>query len=233
MPPKDDKKEEKALVGRTVWDLIHDSESWPKWDQAMSRTAGFVLGVMDVAGAGLERLRGVAAKVGIKLEARGIEPKAIPERVGMSVLQAVVLEDRDEIRELWANLLVSAATGEEVDDYAIGIVKQLSPDAARLLPLITKDTNEPPPESGWMLLGLGKVVGDRMVLTDQPLPPAFSEVIPDRRRLELAVSRLEALGLVKPGSGAVVDHPGRTTIHRIVVLTRVGEFIVNLVGGDD
>jgi hypothetical protein len=210
---------DKPVVGRTLYDLIHESESGPKLDKAMSRVAGFVLGSMDVAGAGVERLKDLAKRVHAKLKMKGVEPKAIPERVGVPVLQAVVLEDREEIRELWANLLVGAATGEDVDDFYIGLVKQLNPNAAHTLHVAGlaymaagpyPNPHNSPACRGWR---------DRVDPTEHP---QLADMIPDKVQRVLSLDRLEALGLLR----RTADQPNRrmlstTAFHLLRILGEI------------
>ncbi|MEE8584479.1 MAG: Abi-alpha family protein [Acidobacteriota bacterium] len=61
-------------------------------------------------------------------EAKPVEPKIL-----FKVLEEASLEDDGYMREKWASLLASAATGRKVLPSFVSILSQLSPDEARLL----------------------------------------------------------------------------------------------------
>jgi hypothetical protein len=187
-----------VVVGRTWADLVHDSKTGPKLDAAMARVVDFVA---DVGGVAADRVRRVLGIVDQRLEAAGAEPKAIPERVGVPVLHEVALEDRGEIQELWTQLLVSAATGQDVDAYYIGLVKQLSPDAARVLIAATRGTvrvlNEHRGQGGAAIVPKTELDG----------LPEVQAAVPERDARSLAVHRLISLGLVLMPQGLYIISP--------------------------
>lgn len=177
-----------VVVGRTWADLMATSETGPKLDAAMARVVDFF--VNTSAGA-RERIARLFRRVDAQLEASGVEPKAIPERVALPVLEAASLEERDEIHDLWARLLAGAASGHEVDQFHINLVRQLNADAARVIVAartaafrfqLTRHTT-------------GRVADDISELDLRELPEVHS-AIPDEKRREAAVGRLIALGLM-------------------------------------
>lgn len=188
-------RDKPALIGRTWADLVHDSKTGPKLDAAMARVVDFMT---DVSGVAADRVRHVLGLVDRHLEAAQVEPRAIPERVGVPVMQEVALEEREEMHELWAALLTSVASGQDVDAYTIGLVKQLSPDAAMGLVMAGR---------AWAHAACA-FVGDipdrplgRMAHADLATYPDFLEAVPDDGRRFTAVARLVALGLLERSLG--------------------------------
>jgi hypothetical protein len=76
----------------------------------------------------------VAEKVEQYLAEANVEPKAIPARLLLPLVDSASLEDDETIQELWAQLLASAAQEPEAipPSYA-EMLKQLSPQQARIL----------------------------------------------------------------------------------------------------
>jgi hypothetical protein len=124
------------IVGRNRFDLLSEiifqSKTGTKLDAAFAR-------IVDWPG---DAIRWVTQKVRVRrlvrrtdqlLEESGMEPKAIPERVAIEVIENVAREDREELFELWARLMVGSARGEEVDAYHIDLIRKLDPSSARVL----------------------------------------------------------------------------------------------------
>lgn len=184
----------KPVVGRTWADLVAESETGPKLDAALARAVDFMT---NAPGRATERSKRLFRRVDESLEVSGIEPKAIPERVAIPVMNAAALEDRDEIHELWTRVLVGAAAGHDVDDYMIGLVRQLSPDAAQALRLAGMawaqafDGADP----------RGRDYHQRYQRADLVDFEPFVEAVPDDFCRSVAIARLQALGLVTSGMG--------------------------------
>ena len=68
-----------------------------------------------------------------KLEGSEEEAKPVEPKLLFQVLEKASLEDDDYLRDKWASLLASAATGRKVHPSFVSILSQLSPDEARIL----------------------------------------------------------------------------------------------------
>jgi hypothetical protein len=212
-----------VVVGRTWPDLIANSSTGPKLDVACGTLVDWFL-VKPIRAA--ERLSSLFKRVDKKLEAEPVEVKAIPERVGVPIIEAVALEDREEMIDLWADLFVGAAKGMPVDAYYIDLVKRLDPDSAKMLPLIgnavrraarrhpiSRQDREQPRRSS-----LGGVL-DSVERQHQHVTDEILAVFPDPRQADLAVARLLALGLVE-----------REQLTRHPSLAPAGNYLLRLLG---
>ena len=112
------------LVGRTWADLIAHSQTGPRLDAALARMTDWTV---ERVGLGVARLRGFLNRVDRKLEQAAIEPRAIPERVVLDIAAKVAREERDELHDLWAELMVSASAGMSIDAFHIDLVNRLDP----------------------------------------------------------------------------------------------------------
>ena len=126
----EEKRTPDQIVGRTVADLFFHGSAGPKLEAALARVVDWSVERAEVAGARVTRL---FSRVDEKLEAGEITPKAIPERVALEIMENVAREERDELHELWANLLVCSARGLGVDALHIDVVRKLDPIAVRAL----------------------------------------------------------------------------------------------------
>lgn len=206
-----------VVIGRTWPDLLADSQTGPKLDIALAGVEDFIT---DAPGRAWERVKRVLERVDAELEATTIEPKAIPERVAVPVLEAVRLEEREELQDLWAKLLVASAKGQAVDAFFIDIVRKLDAISARLLqalahayheadalfpiPSPPPDAKNPddrgsrrpsgPPEDLSSLREIPRILEKRAAHS----LAAVREAVPNAQDLSLAVTRLLALGLLTP-----------------------------------
>jgi len=82
----------------------------------------------------VERANRLVREAAAHLEARGIEPRPVPARVLMPLLEKGSLEEDDGLGAKWAALLATAAgTDGSVPPGFVGILSNLSPTEARLL----------------------------------------------------------------------------------------------------
>lgn len=188
----------KPVVGRTWADLMATSQTGPKLDAAMAAIVDFMV---NAPGRARDRITRLFTKVNAQLEASGVEPKAIPERVAIPVMEAVALEEREEIHDLWAKLLVASSRGDEVDYFLVLIVRQLDPDSARLLLACAH-----------AVIRLAPNVKDVPRTIDPDLRNATElvQAVPDETARNLAIDRLVAIGLmhwVAKATGAMVPVP--------------------------
>lgn len=183
------------IVGRTFADLVLHTQTGPKLDAALARLAGWSIERIEV---GAERVRRLFRRTDKLLEESNLEdPKAIPERVGIEVFENVAREDRDELFELWARLMVGSASGREVDAYHVDTIKKLDPHSARVLIAIANQLDVLPkakPKEG-----KGKIP-----LIPNSVLPEFMEALPKicrmtREQADWAIARLQALGLIEAG----------------------------------
>jgi hypothetical protein len=78
----------------------------------------------------------------------GFSPKMIPHKILFPLLEAVSLEDNEELHTMFAALLANAASPEHSDKVRpgfIAVLKQMSPEEARILKLIAEQSH---PASG-------------------------------------------------------------------------------------
>jgi hypothetical protein len=120
------------IVGRTWADLFFHGEPGPKLLAALSRVLDWPSEAYKWATE--QRVGNLFQRIDQMLEEDNVEnPKAIPERVAIEVMENVAREDREELFELWARLMVGSARGEEIDAYHIDLVRKLTPISARAL----------------------------------------------------------------------------------------------------
>jgi len=92
------------------------------------------------------RLRNVvrtSVEAGRRLAAVGVEPKPIPLRTLMPILEGSSLEEEPNLAGLWAGLLASAAMAHDQAHPAFAaILSQMSPREARVLELMATDEKQ-------------------------------------------------------------------------------------------
>lgn len=98
------------------------------------------------------------------LDQSGFEPRQVPDKIWMPILESVATEDDDALQEQWANLLANAADPRnESQDLAsfVQILKQLSSRDAKLLQVLYKETRgsmiEPNIWQHYVVSGLSRV----------------------------------------------------------------------------
>ena len=129
------------VAGRTAWDLIAESQLTPRIETLLLDVLDGLDVVMGVSKRGLSRVAEVIRRVGERLGSGDGEPqelKAIPERVTAEVFLHVAREERGELHELWASLLVGAARGADVDAFYIDIIRKLDGNTVAALRAIAK-----------------------------------------------------------------------------------------------
>jgi hypothetical protein len=129
------------VAGRTAWDLIAESSLTPRVEKLLLEVIDGLDVVMGVSRRGLSRITKVVQRVGERLgSGDGQRLTAIPERVTAEVFHNVAREEREELQELWANLLVGAARGADVDAFYIDIVRRLDANTVGVLRAIATGT---------------------------------------------------------------------------------------------
>jgi hypothetical protein len=87
----------------------------------------------------VRNLRKLAESVQRLRELQGIvEPKALPPKASHVLMEQASFEERDDLRALWAQLVVNAQAGMEIDAYLFEVLSRLSSDDARLLQRATR-----------------------------------------------------------------------------------------------
>lgn len=81
-----------------------------------------------------------------KVQATGIPPHAVPDKVLRAILEGASLEDEPTMQERWANLLTSAVTGTALPPAYPRILSELEPIEARALDFMIGMTGE---SAGW------------------------------------------------------------------------------------
>ena len=205
-------KKPDRIVGRNRYDLlselIFDSKTGTKLDAAFARVVDWP---GDVLRWGQERVQKLIQRVDQLLEEGSIdEPKAIPERVGIEVIENVAREEREELFEWWARLLVGSARGEDVDSYHVDTIKKLNPSTARVL------------------LVLGYHLEALPVAKENFDPPykEFAAAIAKKSQIEpgqaqLACHRLVALGLAQWDTFGMSGYP-------LITLSGFGQHLLRL-----
>jgi hypothetical protein len=127
------------------------------------------------------------------LEARGVEPNAVPHRVLVPLLEAGSLEDDPDMSERWAQLLASAAEDPNVVAPSFPeVLRQLEPVEARLL---------------------DQLVATRPVRHNMPMTTLELEQVPGHEPIEWRhLDNLERLGLISyrttlPQNVTIPDQP--------------------------
>jgi len=126
-----------------------------------------------------ERIMEVLTRSTQKLAQSGLKPQPVQTKILVSMLQACVLEDDEEMVELWANLLTSAASAVSIPPVFVQTLSTLSPVEARLLDALRKQQAKLP-KTGWM----GMIVKD-LRLSSQLVPQVFRRSILSLNRSEL------------------------------------------------
>jgi hypothetical protein len=101
----------------------------------------------DLAHLGRERIMKVLTSSKAKLAESGLEPQQVQTKTLVPLLQACALEDDENMIELWANLLASAASADSIPPVFVQTLSALSPDEARLLDALKKQQMELPRKS--------------------------------------------------------------------------------------
>jgi hypothetical protein len=130
------------IVGRTVFDLVVHTQTGQRLDAAIARLGAWSVDRFHV---GAERIRRLFRRTDQLLVEGAVEnPKAIPERVGLEILENVAREDREELFEWWARLMVGSARDGDVDASHIDAVKKLNNPSTRVLIAIGNDLDNLP-----------------------------------------------------------------------------------------
>lgn len=103
----------------------------------------------ELAGMWVDRLKFLRAKRGLELmerwksmlEERGIKsPQPVPPKLAIPIIENASLEDDDELFDLWATLLTTAADPKtekgSVRSAFVGIIQELEPEDAKILDAI-------------------------------------------------------------------------------------------------
>ena len=97
---------------------------------------------LEVRRALIESMRDPARVTDVRLETSGLDQQPIPLKLLLPALEGAALEEDDDLTMRWAGLLATAATsGQTLPAYA-DILRQLTPEEARMLDYIY-DRSEP------------------------------------------------------------------------------------------
>lgn len=184
-------------VARSWPDVFAESRTGPKVDAVL---ADLVDWVTDKQRWLARRLGPFFGTVNAKLEAQQVEPKAIPARVGIPIIESAAREDREEMRDLWARLLVSAAKGLPVDEFFIDLLRKLDPISALLLSTIAAAEREADSKYEDQGIDTYEPDGERYDFRahrSNYVRAAAREKLPDDEPRNVAYARLLALGLLE------------------------------------
>lgn len=142
----------------------------------------------------------VAVKVKEKLDAAGVEPKAVAPDFLLPYLEAVGNVSNPDLQDLWAALLSSVASdATKPHPLYIHVLTRMSPEDAQFFKIWSEKGN---PKRIWQgdfyitasrLVALGLV---NIIPTDSPDPEAVQYV-----RSDFAFEFADAIGLKRPNSG--------------------------------
>jgi hypothetical protein len=155
------------------------------------------------------------------LRERGLtEPeRAIPLKLAIPLVQAASLEDDDYLQDIWAQLLVNAATnsGVNLQRAFISILESLTPLEAHILECVYRSGYEAEAAQGlgWVTTDLPRSVSRQSSSDAGTLPPLPPEEV------VLALADLARLGCIKSSS---VWDGGET--YAIIHPTVLGEHFV-------
>jgi hypothetical protein len=113
------------------------------------------------------------------LEDNSIEPKAVPLKILVPILNHCSLEEDDDLASKWAGLLASAAAGDEVHPSYPKILSELASVEARMLDALYQRFMES--TSDEQDLCTVKELNDKVELS----PEQFTVVVVNLKRLEL------------------------------------------------
>ena len=157
------------------------------------------------------------------LEAAGREPKPVPARVLMPLLERGSLEEDSELRDRWVALLANAASNpDEVIPAFVSILSELSPSEARIL----RRLDEIQSEQRYLRQFSGPDdSGDFRRLTELDKASTLGQVrdhagIDSDFHLNILIANLQRLGLL-----AVTVSPSGEELHALRV-TRLGRALV-------
>jgi len=74
------------------------------------------------------------------LQRRGLSTHSVPPRLLLPILEGASIEDEEDLHTKWSALLANAASSDKVHPSYIEILKQLTPDDARLLDRLYEHT---------------------------------------------------------------------------------------------
>jgi hypothetical protein len=155
-----------------------------------------------------QNIEKLAAKTKARLDALGTEPRPIPTKILVSVLERCWVEDEEEMIDRWANLLAASASGGNVPPSYLQTLATLSPIEARLLDLLSRRQTT------------SSVVPGRKAMDQSALRQEANLPDSEFRRAELI--RLIQLGLLQ-------RMPEKTAIERSVI-TMTPVSTVSLIG---
>lgn len=99
------------------------------------------------------------------IEERGIEPKQVPWKVLLPLLEHGSLEENPDLQEKWAHLLAHACDSpSDIHVSFVEILRQLTPSQAKFLDALVKDAAE------WVAEGHGSITDvhlARRIMTDR------------------------------------------------------------------
>lgn len=152
------------------------------------------------------------------LEQSGLEPRPVPGRILLPILEHSSLEEDDALRTKWAALLANAATPEH-GDYILPayaeILRQLTPVHVGILDWIFENAQEPSAEeptiSTWR-----DVEADEVSYRFGLNGADYQIVASDLHRLQVAQASWRAAGLTRPGV-AVVRPPSSSSSYPSVM----------------
>jgi hypothetical protein len=81
------------------------------------------------------------AKAQQMLNDRGLSTHSVPPRLLLPILEGASIEDEEDLHTKWSALLANAASSDKVHPSYVEILKQLTPDDARLLDKLYEYTN--------------------------------------------------------------------------------------------
>ena len=173
-------------------------------DGPFTEISGIVTDILKFVHDGPGRLALLASQVYDKLKGRQLDgpTRQIPPKVGLPLLRAAVLEEDEQLRELWVALLANAAdagSGIKVRRQYISILEDLEPlDARCLLTIVEATTKDQPKHELYFSNADIEVATSALPDYVEVNPPRSSCDIDDPDpEVDLSLLNLRRLGLIE------------------------------------
>lgn len=159
---------------------------------------GKILGptLEEVGGVALDQVKYWRASRGLRLrekweeKTKGARLRAVPPSIALPLLEYAMIEDSDELQDIFANLLANASDadfGDEIQKSYVRILSEMSPLEAKILACIA------PAKETYVVSG--KLPNECVIFQEGESSAGLPPVPPD---VDLAIWNLHRLNLVAP-----------------------------------
>lgn len=133
-------------------------------------------------------------------KAAGFTPNAVPSKILFPLLEGVSFENEESLHDMWAALLVNAASpydAERVRPSFIATLKQMSPDEASILSWMHEQTWTADGDSTFSLRAIFKIYGERGFLAPTIDSGDVRRHLAANLRLGACLDSLESAALIR------------------------------------